>query len=75
MTGRTRTTGRFDTREELEEQVWFWWLHSPLKQAHIARRVRVSETTVANIIEQKIEEVDSEQTDRRPIRVLPSTSA
>lgn len=44
------TTGRFDTREELEAWVWHNWLNTPACQADISRQYRVSPTTVANIL-------------------------
>ena len=48
--GRYLTTGRFDTREELEAWVWHLWQNTPACQADIARQCRVSPTTVANIL-------------------------
>ena len=50
---RKPTTGRCETREELEQEVWRLWRETPARQSHIARRMRVSETTVANILNHK----------------------
>lgn len=47
---RRKTTGRFDTREELEQWVRHLYYDTSAKQAQIARACRVSETTVANIL-------------------------
>ena len=48
--GRKKITGRFETREELEEAVWNLWANTKCNQAAIARNCRVSPTTVANIL-------------------------
>ena len=45
-------SGRFDTREELEECVRFMWEFDRSK-ADIARNVRVSESLVAQIIKRR----------------------
>ena len=50
MKGRKKTTGRFETRAELESEVWDRYLNTPSTAADIARFVRVSETTVHNIL-------------------------
>lgn len=46
----SKTTGRYETREELEMFVWRWWDLTPLNQSQIARACHVSEGTVANIL-------------------------
>lgn len=51
--GRRRTTGRFDTREELLERVWFYHLYTDLPDAGIARSVGVSSTLVSKILASK----------------------
>ena len=48
-----KTTGRFDTREELCYFVWRWYVKSIMTQAAIARACRVSEGTVNNIMKNK----------------------
>jgi DNA-binding transcriptional regulator LsrR (DeoR family) len=50
MKGRKLTTGRFETRAELESEVWDRYLNTPSTQSDIARFARVSTTTVANIL-------------------------
>ena len=51
--GKKKTTGRYETRAELCDDVWSLYLTTPAKQADIARITRVSETTVANILDSK----------------------
>ncbi len=48
--GRKKATGRFKTREELEQHVWYLYRNTSCNQAQIARNVGVSDTTVANIV-------------------------
>lgn len=52
--GRRKSTGRYETREELEREVLFWWRETGAHQAAIARIVRASESTVAKIINAQI---------------------
>ena len=49
--GRKPTTGRYKTREELEDMVKWYYKNSPNSMAAIARMVRVSPGTVARILE------------------------
>ena len=49
--GRPKTTGKYDTTEELVSNVWFFFKSQ--NQAQVARTCQVSETTVANILKQK----------------------
>lgn len=44
------TTGRFATRDELEEWVRYTYYNTPANMADIARQCRVSTTTVSNIL-------------------------
>ena len=44
------TTGRFETRAELEAWVWHLYQNTPANQTDIARQCRVSQTTVSNIL-------------------------
>lgn len=48
--GRRKTTGRFQTREELCEWVWNTYWHTKASAADIAKQCRVSEGTVNNIL-------------------------
>jgi hypothetical protein len=48
--GRPRTTGRFNTPEELADYVLWQYASTPDGFAAIARRARVSETLVARIV-------------------------
>jgi len=48
---RRKTTGKYQTREELEEAVRFFYGYQ--SQAQVARTTGVSETTVKNILEKK----------------------
>ena len=50
---RAPTTGRFNTRLELETFVCLEWLTSKRNLNQIARAARVSSTTVGKIIDQK----------------------
>lgn len=52
MRGRKRTTGRFDSRYELEQFIWHRYTTTDLNMAQIARAAHVSETTAHNIYEQ-----------------------
>ena len=53
MPGRPKTTGRFDTREELESKILGLYYDTSCSMARIARNVEVSEATVNTIIETK----------------------
>lgn len=48
---RAKTTGRFESREELEETIIERWLHTKCKMSDIARFCRVSATTVSKVID------------------------
>lgn len=48
-----KTTGRYETREELCDLVWRWYTRGAMSQADIARVSRVSEGTIANILNKK----------------------
>ena len=48
--GRQLTTGRFDTRAELLERIWFFRLHTRLSDSAIADNVKVSPGVVAKIV-------------------------
>lgn len=50
---RKLTTGRFETREELESEVWDRYHNTAQNMAQIARFARVSETTIRNILDKK----------------------
>lgn len=45
------TTGRYETRQELEDTIRHLWFDTAAKQSQIARIVRVSAATVASIID------------------------
>lgn len=47
---RKKITGRFDSREELVDFICSKYHKTPLKQAEIARLSKISETSVANIL-------------------------
>ena len=47
---RTPTTGRFETRQELEEFVWYAWTKTKQNQTQVAKSARVSPGTVSNIL-------------------------
>lgn len=49
-TGRRKTTGRYETRDELERSVWDLWLNTKMRGPGIAKRVGVSESTVHKIL-------------------------
>lgn len=51
--GRQLTTGRFETRQELEAYVDHLWLDSNADQATIARACRISQATASKIISRK----------------------
>ena len=51
--GRKKTTGRFDSREELVKEVWIRYHTTPQNVAQIARFCRVSDSTVHNILTSK----------------------
>jgi DNA transposition AAA+ family ATPase len=53
MRGRKKTTGRYGTREELCSEVWRRYRNTPSSMADIARACRVSEGTVAKILNGK----------------------
>ena len=53
MKGRPKTTGRFDTREELVEKVAFLYFNTNMSIFKIARNVKVSETVAHKIIDNK----------------------
>jgi hypothetical protein len=48
--GRPQTTGRFETRAELEYEVLWRWKETPSHISDIAKACKVSTTTVDNII-------------------------
>jgi len=49
--GRKLTTGRYDTRQELEDIVVWFYKNSPNSMSAIADMVRVSQGTVSRIID------------------------
>lgn len=51
--GRAKTTGRYATRKELCDNIWRMYQHSPAHVADIARVVRVSETVVHKVLDNK----------------------
>jgi hypothetical protein len=51
--GKPKTTGQFDTREELVAEVWNRWRNTPSNIADIARAVRVSDGVVHHILNTK----------------------
>jgi len=51
--GRKQVTGRYETREELEQAVWDRYENTGQNQVQIARATKVSEGTVANILKTK----------------------
>jgi len=51
MSGRPKTTGRFDTRRELLERIRYLWEDTSCNQSTIARNCRVSAPTVSLIID------------------------
>ena len=51
MHGRPKTTGRFRTRREMLERIYFLWTSTSCNQAAIARNCRVSGTTVSKLID------------------------
>lgn len=51
MRGRRPSTGRFDSREELEAWVWHFWTHTPACIADVARQCRVSPGVVSKILD------------------------
>lgn len=53
MRGRHKTTGRFNTRSELENEVWWLYKNTSCSDARIARNTGVSTTTVGNILKTK----------------------
>jgi hypothetical protein len=56
--GRKLSTGRFETRAELEEFVIREYKNTPRNQAQIARAARASTTTVANILKTPTKTMD-----------------
>jgi len=51
--GAPLATGRYESNEELVEEVLDMWYNTKMRQAQIARHARVSESTIANIIRDK----------------------
>ncbi len=49
--GRLQTTGRYDTRKELEYWVWRMYLSSDMNMAQIARACKISGPTVRSILD------------------------
>jgi hypothetical protein len=68
---KTKVSGRFDTRKELEEYVLHLWFDTSTGQTQIARNCEVSAGTVSNIIWWKttsnpnVETVGSETVDEK----------
>jgi DNA-binding transcriptional regulator LsrR (DeoR family) len=48
--GRKATTGKYKTRDELVQNVHFFYHHTDQNQAQVARTTGVSDATVANIL-------------------------
>lgn len=48
-----KTTGRYETREELLHEVWLRYLATASNCTDIAKATRVSQATVLNIIDSK----------------------
>lgn len=53
LVGRKKTTGRFATREELEEKIWFLWHCTACGINTIARDCEIAPLTVSKILEEK----------------------
>ena len=51
--GRKPITGKYKTREELIQNVHFFYYQTDQKQSQVARTTGVSEATVANILKPK----------------------
>lgn len=51
--GRKKTTGRYETREELCREVWRMYLDTPRNISQVALVCRVSETIVRIIMDTK----------------------
>ena len=51
MRGRKKITGRYATRDELEEMVRYFYHETGMNQAQVAKLCRVSESTVAKILD------------------------
>jgi len=51
--GRKPQTGKYETREQLIQNVHFFYHHTDQNQAQVARTTGVSESTVANILQPK----------------------
>ena len=49
--GRKPQTGKYETREQLIQNVHFFYHHTDQNQAQVARTTGVSEAIVANIIQ------------------------
>lgn len=47
---RPRTTGRFGTREQLEERVRWYYRNTNMNMSEIAKNCKISVTTVSNIL-------------------------
>ena len=54
--GRKRISGRYETREELKENIAYFYFETENKVSQIARLTRVSSATVDNIIKEIISE-------------------
>lgn len=63
MTGRPKTTGRFNTRRELVDRVRHLYFQTDMSVSSVARNCGVSQTTANNIIESKEEAEVIERTD------------
>jgi len=48
--GRKPQTGKYPTREQLVQNVHFYYYHTDQNQAQVAKTTGVSEGTVANIL-------------------------
>jgi hypothetical protein len=51
--GRPKTTGRYETRQELEESVWRQYYETAKSIVDISRFCKVSATVVSNILDDK----------------------
>ena len=56
--GRKPQTGKYDTREQLIQNVNFFYYQTAQNQAQVARTTGVSEATVANILKTKSKAYD-----------------
>jgi len=56
--GRKKTTGRYNTRDELVSEVWRMWKETPLNMTEVSKQARVSLGTVSSILD-RLEGLDA----------------